>query len=424
MAKKEYDWLNGAKLLDHTKRKHKVLEEYLYDYMFVRCSNPRQERFRLAIVDGFCGGAKYECGAPGSPIIFVETIRKAVTALNLSRASEGLRPIEVDLLLIINDLDPAVIDLCKMNLASVVMGAVEEEPRLNVTTVDFNEAFEDVYPRIKELIDRSGFSGSVIFNLDQCGHSYVKSSTIADILGSYPSPEIFYTFAIEALLTYLQSNNREQLEKRFANFNVDHKVLDDLDALASIANKNSWLGAAERTVFDAFKQHGGYVSPFSINNPSGYRYWLIHFAKRYRAREVYNQVMHKNSTEQAHFGRSGLQMLSYDPQQEGELYLFRDEDRVRARDQLYEDIPRAIANGGDALEVGDFYAGIFNQTPAHSDDIRAAIIENPDLKVLTTGGGERRVANTIKVGDIIKLRDQRSFYSLWSVAEKKDKKKR
>lgn len=384
--------------------------------MIVRCSNPLGVRFRLAVIDGFCGGARYGCGSPGSPIIFVEAIKAATTALNIDRANQSLKPINVDLLLIVNDLDPEVISLCKENLAPVVATAKLSEPRLDVAVVDFNDSFEVAYPKIKEVVETRKFRRNVIFNLDQCGHSRIASSTIVDILNSYPSPEIFYTFAIQALLTYLQANNRENLERRFAYFDVDSSILDDLDELASIANKEAWLGAAERTVFEAFKKYGGFISPFSINNPDGYQYWLIHFAKNFRAREVYNIVMHRNSTAQAHFGRSGLQMLSYDPRQEGELYLFRDEDRIRARAELFDDIPQAIANGGDALEVGEFYAGIFNQTPAHSDDIRKAIIDNPDLTVLTPNGGERRVASTIRVGDVIKLRDQRTFHSFWSAA--------
>ena len=76
-------------------------------------------------------------------------------------------------------------------------------------------------------------------------------------------------------------------------------------------------------MFDAFRMCARYVSPFSINNPDGWRYWLIHFANTYRARQVYNNVLHANSSTQAHFGRSGLNMLRYDPCHDGgSLYLF------------------------------------------------------------------------------------------------------
>ena len=44
--------------------------------------------------------------------------------------------------------------------------------------------------------------------------------------------------------------------------------------------------------------------------------------------------------------------------------------------------------------------------PAHTDDIHAAIINNPDIEVITPAGGERRKPNTIAVTDILKLKAQ------------------
>jgi len=149
----------------------------------------------------------------------------------------------------------------------------------------------------------------------------------------------------------------------------------------------------------------------SINNPGGWRYWLIHFANSYRARQVYNNTLHLNSSVQAHFGRSGLNMLAYDPSHDGpDLYLFDDPGRERSRRQLLDDIPRLVSDSGDAISVEDLYAGIYNMTPAHSDDIHAAIIENPDLEVITPAGGGRRKASAIVVGDTIKLKKQLTFF--------------
>jgi hypothetical protein len=178
--------------------------------------------------------------------------------------------------------------------------------------------------------------------------------------------------------------------------------------------RQDWLGTAEKIVFDAFRLYAPYVSPFSINNPDGWRYWLIHFAKSYRARQVYNNILHENASLQAHFGRSGLNMLSYDPRHdEGMLYLFDDDGRASARTQLLGDIPRLVTEAGDAMSMTEFYESIYNVTPAHADDVHAAIIENPDLEVITPAGGERRKANTIGVNDIIKVKNQRSFFPMF-----------
>ena len=71
MVEKHYDWANGATLDDHTSRKHKILREYFYLYLTIRCQIPKQSRFRLAVIDGFAGGGRYSCGTAGSPIIFL-----------------------------------------------------------------------------------------------------------------------------------------------------------------------------------------------------------------------------------------------------------------------------------------------------------------------------------------------------------------
>ena len=47
MATKQYDWAGGATLEEHSRRKHKILREYFFDYLTVRCQSPHQSRFRL-----------------------------------------------------------------------------------------------------------------------------------------------------------------------------------------------------------------------------------------------------------------------------------------------------------------------------------------------------------------------------------------
>ena len=311
--------------------------------------------------------------------------------------------------LILNDAMPGVVRLCKQNLAGQLAAIHEQANHLSVDVIYMEKEFETAYPEMKAAIASKGYQSSVFFNLDQCGHSSVELNTISDILASYPAPEIILTFMIQAFLTFLPKTDQLALQKRLQNFGVNVRSINNMEEYMT---NQEWLGAVELSVYEVMKQFGVYTSPFSINNPSGWRYWLIHFAKRTRARQVYNDVLHRNSSTQAHFGRAGLHMLHYDPNEDATLYLFGDDDRKRATGQLYDDIPRRLANFGDAIEVGDFYQDIYNHTPAHSDDIHQAIIKSPDLTVITPNGRERRVANTIPPGDILKLNTQRSFFSV------------
>jgi hypothetical protein len=60
--------------------------------------------------------------------------------------------------------------------------------------------------------------------------------------------------------------------------------------------------------------------------------------------------------------------------------------------------------------------------PAHMDDVHAAIVENPDLEVLTGSGGERRKPNTIEAGDTLRIKKQRSFFPLFLKTDQLSKK--
>lgn len=375
----------------------------------VRCVNPAQSKFRLAVVDGFSGGGRYACGAAGSPIIFIEELQRAVDEVNLRRAAQGLTNVlEVECLLIFNDAMPDVTAVLKSFADPIVAAAKETSPKLHLTVCYLSDTFEASYPAIKDLLVRGRFR-NVLFNLDQCGHSKVDTTTLADIMSSTPSAEIFYTFAIQSLLTYLSRTNPTLMASQVRKLGIAPKDFQMEDGLIS---NTAWLGTAERLVFETFKGAARFVSPFSITNPDGWRYWLIHFANNYRARQVYNDVLHGNGT-QAHFGRSGLNMLAYDPSHDdGALYLFEGSDRAKAKEQLLEDIPRLVAEYGDVMDVAEFYEAAYNVTPAHKDDIHAAMIESDELEIFTDVGGQRRKANTITVGDTIKLKSQRTFFSV------------
>lgn len=410
MVTKPYAWETGASLEEHSKRKLKILREYLARYLDVRCQMPQRTRFRLAIVDGFSGGGRYACDTAGSPIIFIEELRAATERFNINRISEGMAPLEIECLLVLNDESHEAIELLNTHARPLLVAVKADVPKLHLQIEYVNKPFEEAYPEIKQLLERGRYQ-NVLFNLDQCGSSHVERNTLVDIITSFASAEIFYTFAISSLLAFLRKSNPELLAAQLGFLGV---ALADLSSLEGRMSNEAWLGAAERLVFASFRSCATYVSPFSINNPDGWRYWLIHFANNYRARQEYNDVLHQNSSAQAHFGRSGLHMLSFDPAHDSNaLYLFDMSGRIEGKKQLYEDIPRLVTDFGDAVSVGEFYGNIYNMTPAHMDDVHAAIIENPDLEVVTEQGGERRKANTIGPSDTLRMKQQRSFFPMF-----------
>ena len=415
MVGKTYDWEDGAKLEDHTKKKHTILREYFRQYLITRCQLPVQEKFRLAVIDGFSGAGLYECGSYGSPLIFIDILINTTNEINVHRVRQNLRPIQIECLFLLNDDDQTVIKLLQKNIAPLLVEANENQ-HLHIQPEFFNGKFETKYPEIKNRL-QSARCRNVLFNLDQCGYSDVTTNVIKDIISSWPSAEVLLTFAIESMLAYLSP------KKGVSRVPLEPEVKRAVDALLDENNhlsKNEWLGRAEKIAFTHLNKCATYVSPFSINNPSGWRYWLMHFANKHRARQVYNDILHQGEASQAHFGRAGLHMLSYDPQNEGKLYLFDGDSRESAKHDLYDDIPRLVAESGDTLVMEDFYAAAYSETPAHSDDIHEMIIKNPDMEVITRSGGERRKPNTIKASDTLKLKNQRSLIFMFpDISDKK-----
>src|SRR6266436_1601754 len=107
MSEKPYNWSAGAELSDHSHRKHKIVRQYIADYLHVRCQLPQQSKFRIALVDGFAGGGPYADGTAGSPIIFIEELERGVESLNIARAANGMATLDIEALLVFNDLDRA-----------------------------------------------------------------------------------------------------------------------------------------------------------------------------------------------------------------------------------------------------------------------------------------------------------------------------
>ncbi|WP_428244001.1 three-Cys-motif partner protein TcmP [Gynuella sp.] len=415
MAKKDYDWENGAVLEDHSRKKHTILAKYFEQYLLVRCRIPNMERFRLAVVDGFSGSGEYACGTHGSPLILLETVINALNFINHKRIADGFRTLSIECLFIFNDLQKVAIDKLKQNIAPLE-AVIRTHNNIKTEIIYQCKPFEKIYPDIKQKISDGSYS-NVFFNLDQCGTSHVSLSTIRDIVNSWKSSEVLFTFAIETLLSYLPTD--PNLPRTIVSQQMDTEIYAALRDTNVVINKKEWLGRVEQIVSNHLRDCAVYVSPFSIHNPNGWKYWLVHFAKSYRARQVYNDILHDDDVEQAHFGRSGLKMLSYNPSNEGQLYLFNESSRESAKADLYDDIPRFISESGDMLLMQDFYSAIYSETPAHSDDIHDMIIENSDLEVITDSGGTRRSANAIKSTDFIKLKPQRQMFFMHEKPTKK-----
>jgi len=169
-----------------------------------------------------------------------------------------------------------------------------------------------------------------------------------------------------------------------------------------VISKQAWLGAAERIVFNAFRGMRRLRQPLFNSQSAGLAILAYSFRQfGTRPRQEYNNILHQNSSSQAHFGRSGLHMLAYDPSEaDSMLYVFDEAGRAQAKLQLHDDIPRMITNYGRCHSgvAISMRASTTQTSPRNMLDINSAIIDNPTWKVHYRGWWVSAAkANTIRI---------------------------
>ncbi len=228
MARKDYNWENGAIIGDHSKGKHIVLENYFAEYLKVRCQHPHQKEFVLTIIDGFCGGGKYEEDHDGSPIIFLKTLKNLADEINLTRKIKNLKEIFIKCYCIFNDKDPSAIESLRSKIQPYIANCRESK----YLTVDYDLLsfdFRAEYHKISQKLEARCITRNVFFNLDQCGTSLVKPAMVRDIFARYHSSEVILTFSIQSFLNFFPAKATRSRKRILENFEVDVSKIGELD---------------------------------------------------------------------------------------------------------------------------------------------------------------------------------------------------
>ena len=404
LPRKKFDWANPEKLPKHSAQKLNILSSYFSEYLRVRCSFATPGRLRLAIVDGFAGGGIYGCGSYGSPLILLETIDSTVNEININRQNKNLGRIEFVFDIYFNDDDRVAYNLLENRYNSIVARIRSNHPNVKIKVMNFNEKFQTLYPKIKKSL-KDKRTKNVLFNLDQYGDKEVPIEIIRDILTTFEKSEIFLTLMITAINTYLTTKDLAKFNDRFGHLDISHLDLDFENPDHCKANAQ-----VEREIYNNFQSCSVYCSPFFIKNPIGYGYWILHFTNNYTASQVYKDNLYKFASGLSHFGRSGLKMFGYNPNED--LSLFHSFDKVgieNSQNQLMFDIPESLYDYDRPIPIELFFSKIYADTPSHSSIVKSVLIENREIEVRTEKGGERRVPNTIKKQDLVSLKKQSSF---------------
>lgn len=407
-----FSWKEGASpplIGAHSRTKLTIYGEYIRSYILERVQFG-MERFRINIVDGFCGGGLFRTGkglfVPGSPITILEAIADAEREINSSRD----KPIWVEYRLYCYDQDAEAIEYLRSRL-------IEEGYGSQIGTAIFLERanFSQIAHRLVPTL--AAQTGKTIFILDQLGYGAVSFDTLRRIFSTLDRPEVILTFAYEWLTSFV--GQYAEICRRFR----DLSIIPPPEAayLRAVGGRYGVQRFIQTHLIQEFRQVAPFFTPFFLTSRtegavrgSNLKYWLVHLAAHERANDVMKRVHWGVSNHSAHFLGAGLEMLGFDPDKGSEVtpYLFGEVDQFSTRQALLQDIPRFIADRERWTTVGKLWEESCNETPSTSQMQGSAIAElaaSGELEVTGGGGGEKR-GGAVTRTDLVRLPLQKSFF--------------
>ncbi len=375
-----YHWRVGSPMPTlgaHSVAKHEIFERYIDAYIATLTRSHRQTRLKLTIVDGFCGGGRYQLAGEevdGSPLRMLSAVERAQSVLTSARA-KGFE-IEADFVFVDDNRDHLAFLEDQLRMRGF-------GPRIGFTIRLVHGIFEEQAPSIIAAIRAKGRAHRSLFFLDQYGWSGVKLATIRKIMTELENPEVVLTFMIDALINLLCEKNSEIRALADLDFSRE-----DVRALIDMKERKGWKRLIQNTVYKHIQKATGaeFYTPFFIHPPESHRdYWLLHLSKHHQAREEMGAVFWGLQNTMEHFGGPGFDALGFDPNsdvRQGMLeYLFDDDARVRSQATLLEQIPRLLhqaTRDGGVVSKRALFASRANDTPVVSALVDSQLAELRD----------------------------------------------
>ncbi|PCE23078.1 hypothetical protein BWP39_25670 [Paraburkholderia acidicola] len=418
MAKRHYDWSSGlAEIEEHSLTKHQVLVDYLVRYFQQRTLNaPGRERFRITLVDGFCGGGLYVLQGSdqlvlGSPLRMMEAVDTAFTLVNANRTKQ----IELDVQFVFVDKDKHALEHLRK-----VLGDRGYQHAIGVSIhllhAEFGVAADEILQRIRRHTPRSG---TALFFLDQYGYTEVPAPLIRRIFQTSPNAEIVLTFHVSSFATY---TNDEFAQRISATLQIDiFKRLGSRSIEQIKADETDWRRFIQAALYEALVEQCGaaFFTPFFIRGSgAGHgEYWLVHLSQHHRAQDVMKQVHWQHSNHFVHYGGAGLNMLA--PHTMGFMqefdggFKFDDVARNRSDKELVEQLAVRIFDQPHAVNFSTVFAQTCNGSPATAGmykDALATLVASGDVMVRSFDGKPRYRARYICDSDQIERARQLKLF--------------
>lgn len=420
MAKKHYDWSSGPAELDaHSLTKHNVLVGYLLRYFEQRTLNARgRERFKITLVDGFCGGGLYKLRgsnqeALGSPLRMLNAVEEARFKVNEFRT----KPLELDVQYVFIDKDATAIAHLKKIL--IKRGHAEKIGKtVHLIVNDFAVAFPEVQNLVRSHTPQAK---TALFFLDQYGYKDVPATLVQTVFKELPNSEIVLTFHVSSFATYTNDDFVEQIGNTLA---IDIRTALGGQTIEDIkANDADWRRFIQGALYQSLVSNCGarFFTPFFIRGEgSGHgEYWLVHLSQHHRAQDVMKQVHWQYQNHFVHYGGAGLDMLA--PHLMGFRqeftggFRFDDVARHQSNTALVDQLGKNIFASGSPKRIGDIFSSTCNTSPATAAMYHNALQElvwQHEIIITDAHGKTKRLARYMQDTDIVEKNPQtRLIYS-------------
>lgn len=422
MSEVHYQWAPGEDYPDiqqHSIAKHEILRAYLSAYIQTLISSPRQEEFKLALIDGFAGGGAYRHAATGkivvgSPFIMLEAAKEAEFLVNQNRQ----KPVNLDLDFFFIEKDKGAATLLQNEMNNRGYGHRFGND-IHLRNADFDSQADAIIEHVRK---RSPRASRAIFLLDQYGYSQVPTTLIRKLIRQLPGSEVILTFAVDALLNYVSDDGAvtQNLLNKIGTPDVlrDRKIED-------IKQKESdWRLFIQSCLYKDLVENCGakYYTLFFIRSAKGHGdYWLIHFSQKARARDVMTRIHWEKNTNFIHYGGAGMDMftaLGYVPKHDEDFtgqkgFCFDEDAKQLSIEALASQIPHLVYPDPDGVTFGEMFATTCNLSPASADVYRDALgflMDRHEVEIVGADGSQRKAPGRIRDTDHIIAPRQKSLF--------------
>lgn len=388
-----FKWVIGEKAPDlksHSGAKLRLIEHYLDAYFDAVIRNPTIERFRITLVDGFCGGGAFThdgLQVEGTPFLLLKAVERAEYRLNLGKA----KPLKIDAQFHFVDKSKKATDFLKDQLLQ--KGYLS---RLGHDIFVHTAPFDETVPRIaSDIAARTARgTGRSLFLLDQKGYTTAPVATIRAIFDKFSRAECILTFAVDWLIDYL--TDKPETVSTLAPVELSAEQLREF---LKCKEEPGGRYVIQRLLLKHLHQRTGaeFATPFFIKSREAKKdLWLVHLSRHSTARNVMVDSHWSVKNHSIHHGVGGLEISGFDPDiAKIPDFMFADHERMLMHEKLAEDMIRRLQNtaGRAPVVYGSFVDSIANETPARLSDIDAAIHllgRERELEILNADGKIKR----------------------------------